>query len=137
MQYKLHPNPIFARENYIILDGYWDFIYKNNQSINDEEVLKLNKFDEKINVPFTYETEKSGINDHNQYDTIWYGKDIDIDLRKGNPYLNFEGVDYYCEVYLNSKLVGTNKGGYTPFAFSLLPYAKNGKNRLVVKVNDS
>src|SRR5690554_7252257 len=35
MQYKLHPNPIFARENYIILDGYWDFIYKNNQSIND------------------------------------------------------------------------------------------------------
>ena len=51
--------------------------------------------------------------------------------------LRFEGVGSKTEVYLNEKLVGTHKGGYSAFVCELT-YALNaaGNNELIVKANN-
>lgn len=58
----------------------------------------------------------------------WAGKRI---------YADFDGVMAYAEVYLNGRLVGSHKGGYTPFAVDLTGALQNGENWLVVKVDST
>lgn len=40
----------------------------------------------------------------------WTGKEI---------FLHFRAVNYYCEVTLNGKYLGSHEGGYTPFKFNV------------------
>ncbi|MCG2462238.1 hypothetical protein K8352_15870 [Flavobacteriaceae bacterium F89] len=49
-------------------------------------------------------------------------------------FLHFNGVDYKCEVYLNGQKVGTHVGLFGAFEFDIKPYAKLGRNLLLVKV---
>ena len=69
-KYTKYPNPLFRRENFIILDGMWDF-----EITNSEEIPFYTK---NIIVPFSYETKASGINDQTQYDTIWYRRKVKL-----------------------------------------------------------
>ena len=62
------------------------------------------------------------------YQDSWAGKKV---------YADFDGVMAYGEVYLNGKLVGSHKGGYTPFAVDLTAELKRGENTLVVKVDST
>ena len=73
--YKLkHPNPQFARENFEILDGIWNFAFDDNKDfVNDFPVDCL-----KIRVPFTYQS-YNGLNiPTKDNDIIWYHKKIVI-----------------------------------------------------------
>ena len=50
--------------------------------------------------------------------------------------VEFDGVQKYCKVYLNGKLVGDHKGGYTSFYFDLTEFIDwENDNILVVAVN--
>ena len=53
-----------------------------------------------------------------------------------NTYLNFCDSDFETTIWINSKLVGTHKGGYTPFDFNISEFLINGKNTIVVRVED-
>ncbi|HYE64410.1 MAG TPA: hypothetical protein VD966_02435 [Pyrinomonadaceae bacterium] len=50
--------------------------------------------------------------------------------------IRFGAVDYFCEVFVNGKSVGTHEGGYTPFSFDLTEAVRTGSNELVVRVLD-
>jgi Glycosyl hydrolases family 2, sugar binding domain/Glycosyl hydrolases family 2/Glycosyl hydrolases family 2, TIM barrel domain len=50
--------------------------------------------------------------------------------------LRFGAVDYYCEVFVNGKRVGTHEGGYTPFAFDVTDALRTEMNELLVRVVD-
>ena len=60
-------------------------------------------------------------------------------LEGKSVFLDFEGVMTATTVYLNGTLVGSYKGGYTPFSFDLTPYVdKNGgRNVLAVEVDST
>ena len=48
-------------------------------------------------LPFTYETKLSGIEDERRHDHIWYAKKISVDgsrLEKENFVIHFEGSDF-------------------------------------------
>jgi hypothetical protein len=49
--------------------------------------------------------------------------------------LHFEGVHYYCEIYINGKLVGKHEDGFIPFEFDISDYIIFGQtNELLVGV---
>jgi hypothetical protein len=50
--------------------------------------------------------------------------------------LRFGAVDYFCEVFINGKSVGTHEGGYTPFQFDVSAFIHPGQNQLLVRVVD-
>lgn len=64
--------------------------------------------------------------------TLWMEKDW---IEK-KIYLEFQGVFQETEVYLNGKLAGTHKGGYTAFLIDLSRFACEGENQLFVRVNN-
>lgn len=51
-------------------------------------------------------------------------------------FLRFGSVTHIAKVYINNELVGTHKGGFTPFEFNINKYVKEGENRLKVIVSN-
>ncbi|MCS7180128.1 MAG: hypothetical protein NZ891_02095 [bacterium] len=69
---------------------------------------------------------------------VWFAKEFYIDNFKKDfiSEICFEGVNYICEVYLNGEKIGYHEGGYTPFSFDITEKIREGKNVLVVKVDN-
>ncbi len=136
---KGYPRPRFVRESYVCLNGEWDFCFDDE---NDGEKRKF--FRElasletvKINVPFAYQCEASGVADKTDHSYMWYSRSFDYDLPRGKRLvLNFDGADYYAKVWLNGNFIGSHAGGYARFSFDLTDYVKKGRNLLVVKCED-
>jgi hypothetical protein len=53
-----------------------------------------------------------------------------------NVVIRFGAVDYFAEVFVNGKLVGSHEGGYTPFVIDASAAVKPGRNELAVRVID-
>ncbi len=70
----------------------------------------------------------------------WYRKDFKLPSAKAalSWVTRFESVNYRSRVYLNGRLVGSNKGAYLPFELRLPPSVlkRGGTNRLVVRVEN-
>lgn len=136
----IHPQPQFRRKNWQSLDGEWQFMFDDeNCGSNQQWFQGLPKSAQSIIVPYTYETKKSGIHDERPHRHIWYQKDF-IHQKKqpaDTTLLNFSGIDYFSEIYLNGYLVGEHRGGYTSFVFDISKYLQEGNNCLVIKVDDT
>ena len=50
-------------------------------------------------------------------------------------FVDFDGAMLVSSVYLNGTLLGTHKGGYTPFSFEMTEYVTPGENVLTVYVD--
>ena len=67
----------------------------------------------------------------------YYAREVMLDeamLSEGSLFVSFKGVDYKAEVYFNGAFVGRHEGFFAPFECDILPHARKGRNRLVVKV---
>lgn len=134
-----HPVPQFSRTNWRDLNGPWQFAF------DDEAVGGRAKWanglpeSREIQVPFSYETPASGINEQEHHPIIWYQRTIQLSAAELNQhvYLNFGGVDYACSVFINGQQVATHRGGYTRFTVDITAAVHTGDNRLVVRVTDS
>ncbi|MCY4561592.1 MAG: DUF4982 domain-containing protein [Flavobacteriaceae bacterium] len=90
-----------------------------------------------IKVPHIPRIEPLVVNDQWQ-GTMWYKKEFDIvphDNKK--VFLKFEGVMHESNVWLNEDYIAHHKGGYLPFSIDISNHLKNGKNSLMVKVDNS
>ena len=132
-----HPNPIFYRSNYTILNGVWDFLF-DKHNIGEKKEYYINFPDAlKINIPFTYNTKESGINIQKTIKRVWYKKEIDIKTLDNHYILHFEGVDGLSKLYINSKFVETFKGGYHRHSIDITDYLVIGTNTITLSVFDS
>lgn len=52
-------------------------------------------------------------------------------------FLRFGAADYAAEVYLNGKLLGRHRGGFTPFAFEVTRLLRAGSNQITVGVDSA
>lgn len=130
-----YPRPQFVRDSYISLNGTWNYTIKKNSS------MPVTGFPGRITVPFSPETELSGVcRVIMPDDYLFYQKSFTLPegFNKGRVFIHFGAVDQVAKVYLNGKFVGKHVGGYTPFKFELTPYlaAEGEENSLVVRVND-
>lgn len=70
--------------------------------------------------------------------TVWYRKRFDYALQCGKRlFIHFGAVNYTAVVYLNGEEIGQHEGGFTPFQFEITDMVKNGKNTVIVKVNNN
>lgn len=137
---KDYPRPQFVRKNWENLNGTWDFCF-DDQNVGEAEAwYKELRSEQTIQVPFTYETKLSGIQDESRHDNIWYHRTIEANtelLKENNYILHFEGSDFITKVWVNGQYVGSHRGGYTRFSFDISNLLKDGENDLTVKVEDS
>ena len=112
-----YPRMDKRRDESIMLNGEWDFIFDDkNEGLNKKWYKEFPKSKVKINVPFVYQTKKSGINKREKHDVIWYSRNVK--LEKGIYKLNFGAVDYECDVYIDGEHKIKHIGGETSFDFN-------------------
>ena len=126
--------PQLVKNSQIInLNGIWDFAFDDSNIGHKEKWFLKPRFTQKINVPFPYESELSGIHDTKKHDYIWYHRQINISLDKSKVYvLNFHGLDFYGEIYINGELAFTHEGGASMFKFDISEKLVNGNNEITV-----
>ena len=134
-----HPRPDFMRENWLNLNGYWDFKFdKKNIGETEKWFNNPKSFDKKILVPFPWGSKLSQVN--NEADIAWYSREIEIPTSwEGKKvYIVIGASDWKTTLWLDGQMLGTYQGGYTPFEFDLTPYVKTGQlQTLVVRVDDT
>ena len=137
---KDYPRPQFVRDNWVNLNGTWDFGFDDANQGEKEKWYEKFPGELKIEVPFTYETKLSGIQDERRHDNIWYHKTITVDASKltdNRLLIHFEGSDFHTKLWVNGAYAGDHKGGYARFSFDITELVKDGENELTVKVEDS
>ena len=69
--------------------------------------------------------------------TVWLKRDFDYTPVQGQrALLYFGAVNYEAIVYVNGKKVGRHVGGFTPLCFDVTDLVKEGKNFVIVKVDN-
>lgn len=137
---KDYPRPQFVRSDWTNLNGQWNFGFDDNNEGENARWAEQFGGNRTILVPFTYETEASGIGEEEHHPYVWYQRLIDIPaLAKGKrAILHFQAVDYVAKVWVNGHYVGRHQGGYSAFSFDITSYLIYGKsNRVTVKAEDS
>jgi len=134
-----HPKPQFERSDWQNLNGAWNFAFDDQNLGEKDKWHKKEELEEKIIVPFSFETKASGIADRSEHNFIWYQRKfrVEVDSEK-KIILNFGAVDYKTKVWINGRFAGSHSGGYDSFAFDISDFVDyREENNLVVKVEDS
>jgi len=69
----------------------------------------------------------------------WYRKHFSINKEFSGKkvFIEFEGVQKYCKIWINGKYLGDHKGGYGSFDFDLTGFINEGKDNVIaVAVNN-
>jgi len=129
-----YPRPDFVRDSFISLCDEWNFEFDDQNIGHKEKWFNTHHFSKKINVPFCFESKLSGIEDTTYHDFVWYHRQLnDIKVEENQRIiLHFEGVDYYCEVYLNGVLVKSHYGSNAGFVVDITDQFNETNNDLVV-----
>lgn len=122
-----YPRPQYVRDNWMNLNGEWEFSYETDE------------FDQKILVPFAYQTERSGINIQDFHDTVWYRRRFDLpkEMEGKRIILHFGAVDYSCDVWVNGEHITYHEGGHISFEMEITAVVRQTVNELVLKVQDN
>ena len=128
-----YPRPQLVRDQWQNLNGLWDY------AVTADDVTRTpSEWAGKILVPYALESKLSGVQrllEPNE--ALWYRRSFQVSPPAGQrTLLNFEAVDYHCEVFINGTSVGNHQGGNTPFSFDVTDAVRDGDNELVVRVED-
>lgn len=133
-----YPEPQMQRENWMNLNGRWDFMFDFGCSGIDRKFYKAAEWKMGITVPFCPESVLSGIHYTDFIPMVWYRKKIELkeDQLRGRTLLHFGAVDYECLVWVNGEKAGGHRGGYTSFCLDITRLVHAGENTIVVCARD-
>jgi beta-mannosidase len=101
------------------LNGIWKFCLNDGEKYRD------------IQVPSNWYLQ--GLNHSGK---VYYKRMFEISTQKDKDYyLVFKGVDYFCQVKLNGRLIGKHEGYFQEFSFLITDMLKDGENLLEVEVD--
>ncbi len=142
---------ITARKT-VSLDGQWEIIvdpyqigfegnrrtfFKNDSSATDFDYVEY-KFEKSnyLNVPGDWNSQREELFFYEG--VVWYKKIFNTTKNSDLRYfIHFGAANYLTKVYLNGKPLGSHEGGFTPFAFEITQEFTDGKNELVVAVDNT
>ena len=121
-----YPRPRIQRDNYVMLNGAWDYaIVPVDGGIGVETLTQQaipSRWDGQIVVPFSPEAPLSDVGRTvHPSELLWYKRKIELPKLADDQriILHFEAVDWMCACFVNGKLAGTHAGGYLPFSFEI------------------
>ena len=149
------PQNVYARQTQS-LNGDWDYMvdqqeqgyYDYRMNINrwgyflnakaqrPSDLVEYN-FDESpaMHVPGDWNTQLAELFLYEG--TIWMKRDFNYTPVEGQRLLLYFGaVNYEAIVYVNGKKAGRHEGGFTPFCFDVTDVVKEGKNFVIVKIDN-
>ena len=131
-----YPRPQLQRQDWINLNGSWDFaLDPRGERGRPEDVI----WNATIVVPFAPETAASGIGDTSFFCVAWYRRQFDLpNLRSDQRLLlHFGAVDYRATIWINGVELCTHEGGYTPFSIDVTSELRSeGPQEVVVRAAD-
>lgn len=135
---KEYPRPQLVRENWLCLNGEWEFEIDNAQVGAAKKYWERSSLDGKITVPYCPESDLSGVGNKDFMNCVWYRKAVTLPeaFCGKRVILHFGAVDYLATVYVNGKKIGTHMGGYTPFSFDVTDALTEGENVIVLSADD-
>jgi len=119
-----YPRPIMERRNWINLNGLWEY------AITEVDAERPDDMDGSILVPYPIESALSGVMKRvDKDDQLWYKRLIRLTgrMKSQRILLHFEAVDWHAKIWIDDKLLGEHKGGYSPFSFEISDHIKAGK----------
>lgn len=113
------------------LNGQWQFLDGNLRSMHPLAVDRLSGW-QSIAVPANWHTQ--GIDHHGW---AWYRRSFDLSAEEAQrlAFLQFDGVDYTADVWLNGQYLGHHEGYFQSFGFDASVALQAGRNTLHVLVN--
>jgi len=134
-----HPKPQCMREDWLNLNGEWQFEIDRGNSGEArklyEDAVTLNSV---ITVPFCPQSKLSGVQDVDFMSSVWYKRTVELTEAQasGKVYLHFGAVDYLSTVYVNGVRCGGHKGGYVSFKVDVTDHVHAGVNTICVHAED-
>ena len=129
--WQAYPRPQMRRENWLNLNGQWEFAVTADKTIPEN-------YDCKILVPFCPESLLSGIGMHfAEGSWLHYRRAFSLPeaALQGKVLLHFGAVDQKALIYVNGHLAGSHVGGYEAFSVDISAYVKQ-ENILCVATYD-
>ena len=128
-----YPRPQFVRQQWLCLNGIWQFESDQGDSGIHRGLLERD-LNDSITVPFCPESSLSGIENHDYYNAVWYRRRVRIpaEWTGKRVLLHFQAVDYDSTVWVNGVEVGRHRGGFTPFSCDLHGVAAAGDEITIV-----
>jgi beta-galactosidase/beta-glucuronidase len=128
-----YPRPQFARDDWLCLNGPWQFEIDAGDS-GLERGLTRRDLAGRITVPFCPESPLSGIGNTDFLNAVWYRRDVEIPRAWSGRrvLLHFQAADYDATVWVNGVEVARHRGGWTPFTADLGGVAEPGRAAVIV-----
>jgi beta-galactosidase/beta-glucuronidase len=135
-----HPRPDLFRENWMTLNGEWQFEIDKAADGEARGLIYGKDLNSKITVPFCPESKLSGLGLGNtqKLKDVWYRRMFEVPggMKGKRVRIHFGGVDYRAWVYINGQLAGSHVGENVAFNCEITKFLKAGSNEVVVKVLD-
>lgn len=133
-----YPRPQFERASWLNLNGTWEFAYDDEDAGIREHWEEQGCFDKTIQVPFVFQSKRSGIGDVSIHDVVWYRRRFDLprDWQGQRILLHFGAVDYAADVYVNGRHAVRHEGGHIGFSCEITSHVQAQDNVIVVRVQD-
>lgn len=130
-----YPRPQFVRENWLCLNGPWQFELDPNDSGIDRGVQNR-ELSSSIVVPFCVESTLSGIGDTDFHAAVWYRRTVTLPAEWASfprLRLHFQACDFETTVWVNGIEVARHRGGFTPF-FAEIGSCVNAQREITIVV---
>lgn len=137
-----YPRPQMRREDYHMLNGWWDCAFAPDAVVTPGSALPNSR---KILVPFSPEALLSGVGRQLQpTEYLWYQRKLCFSqkecawkqLLSKRCLLHFGAVDQQAVIYINGIEVTSHVGGYLLFTADITEYVSDSPCLLQVKVRD-
>jgi hypothetical protein len=124
-----HPRPDLQRDQWLNLNGYWDFTF-------DSSLTAPARYSKKILVPFPWGSPLSEVKD--EADVAWYHKEIKIPATWTGKriFINIGASDWETSIFLDGVQIGKHQGGYTPFDAELVGVKPGSVHQIAVRADD-
>ncbi|MDR2496111.1 MAG: beta-galactosidase [Tannerellaceae bacterium] len=129
-----YPRPQMTRGQWQNLNGLWEY------AVAPVGAAEPASFQGQILVPFAIESSLSGVQKEvGAENELWYKREFTVPAgwKNRQVLLHFGAVDWKADVFVNDVMVGSHKGGYTPFSFDISAcLAGKSRHKLAVRVWD-